>query len=97
RDGKFMVRHQSIELSVTFNLVDVLAQGFALFSANVVNVVEDAFEAAVFFQPACSEAGANARNTGQVISALPHQGREFRILQWCVTVASHDRIGRKRW
>src|SRR5699024_8938567 len=56
-------------------------------------MVEDTFEAAIFFQPAGREAGSNARHTGQVVGALTHEGSQFRILRWCHSVTLHDGVG----
>ena len=78
-DRKVEVGDQRVESPVADHVAEVLAQRLALLAGDLVGVGDDAVEAVVLVDPPGREAGADARDTRQVVGGLAHDRGQLGI------------------
>ncbi|MCY1222839.1 hypothetical protein D9M72_349440 [compost metagenome] len=78
--GKLEVGVEPVQPAVPLHGVHVFAEGVAHLAADLVEVFQHAFQAAVEVDPLGGRLGTNAGHAGKVVRRLAHQGGQVRIL-----------------
>ena len=76
---KVKVTDQGIELAVTDDVVEVIAEGLSRLPLNGVGLTDEVFQTVISRQPLHRCLRANTGNPEQMVGTLPHQSCQLRV------------------
>ena len=78
-DPQVQVGEQMVEASVAQDVVEMIPQGLPGLALDLIGVSDDSIEPVVEVEPLGGGLGAHARNPGEVVTGLPHEGSKMRV------------------